>query len=126
MQKHEALWLDTIDPINALDRLEDSGLCNFFDLGGRVSGSSGSNASQTATLQFIPTVNDNSQSQPLVSSYPAGQGLATLNTAYPASAAFLPSTYSTAATSTGTTSTTTLVVLAAIGIAAWFLLRKKK
>ena len=94
----------------------------FSLLGGVTSGSSQSTAAQTANVNFVPTVND--QSQPLVSSYPAGQGLATLNAAYPGSAAFgAPSLLGT--TGTSSLSATSLLLLAAVGVAAWLLLRGK-
>lgn len=77
----------------------------------------------------MPTV-IGSASQPLVSSYPAGQGLATINSAYPASAAYQPiystsTTTAAAATSSGLT-TSDYLIFAAIAAAAWYFLRNKR
>jgi len=95
-----------------------------FDFGARVSGSSTSMATQDASVQFIPS-STSSASGPLVSPYPAGQGLATLNSALPGSAAYRSGTYAgVAGASSASSSTTTLLVLAALGVAAWWLLRK--
>jgi len=94
-----------------------------FDFGARVSGSSTSTATQDASVQFIPSVTG-SGAQPWVSPYPAGQGLATINTALPGSAAYRSSTYAGIAGASSSSSLTTLIVLAGIGLAAWWLLRK--
>ncbi|HEY1503718.1 MAG TPA: hypothetical protein VGF92_05425 [Stellaceae bacterium] len=101
-------------------------LCSLFDLGAKVSGNTDSTATQTSSVSFIPSVSNNS-SQPLVSSFPAGQGLSTLNTALPGSAAFLPSTYAGLTTDTASSTTpslTTLLLLGALAAGAFFLLRK--
>lgn len=103
--------------------------CDFFDIGGHVSGQSTSTSTQDASVSFMPTV-IGSASQPLVSSYPAGQGLATINSAYPASAAYQPiystsTTTAAAATSSGLT-TSDYLIFAAIAAAAWYFLRNKR
>ncbi|HEY3917735.1 MAG TPA: hypothetical protein VGL83_08070 [Stellaceae bacterium] len=106
--------------------------CYFFDLGGKVSGSSGSTAIQNTSLQFIPSVSQYTPSPPVVSIYPAGQGLSTINSALPDSAAWLPATYAAPATSSTTSSSTLstllpyLLIAGAAGLAGWFMLRKKR
>lgn len=93
-----------------------------FDFGAKVSGNSTSQATQDASVQFIPSVTE-SPAGPWVSNYPAGQGLATINNALPGSAAYQSATYA-GTTTTATSSATTLLLLAGVGVAAWFLLRK--
>jgi|SRR5579883_2308790 len=95
-----------------------------FDFGGKVSGDSSSTATQDTAVNFIPSVTGPS-SGALVSAYPAGQGLATINSALPGSAAFLPTTYA-APSSSSSMSVTTLLLLAAAGAAAWWLLRRHR
>ena len=107
---------------------DDDRFCNFFDLGGRVDGQSTSTSSQTADVSFIPTVLG-SASQPLVSSYPAGQGLATLNSAYPASAAYQSiygDTTTTAAAQSSGLTVSDYLIFAAVAAAAWYFLRHKR
>jgi hypothetical protein len=111
----------------------------FSLLGGVAGGSSQSNASQEATVQFNPTVNDNSGSDnmtpgnaptALVSPYPAGQGLLTLNEALPSSYAVSGGTssssdpLSTVASDLGLSSTTPLYLALAIAAAYFFFWRK--
>lgn len=108
-----------------LDGLDPRG-CFIFDMGGKQSGTTVSTGTVETSAQFIPSVNV-SNPPALVSPYPAGQGLATLNTAYPASAAYQPSTYATGTSSSSSTSLTMWLVLAAIvGGGAWFLLRRRR
>lgn len=97
------------------------GLCSLFDLGGKISGSSNSTASQSAAVSFLPTVNDIGSS-PFVSSYPAGQGLSSINTALPASAAYLAPGQS-YGTSTNSSASTWLIV-AALAAAAYFFVKR--
>lgn len=86
-------------------------------LGGVVKGSAQSGAQQTASVNFfVPAgVQD---TPPLVSPYAAGQGLSTINAAYPDSAAFGAS----ATTATGGSS---LLILAALAAATYFFLVRK-
>jgi hypothetical protein len=102
-------------------------LCSLFDLGGHASGTSTTTANLSGVVQFIPSVNE-AAPPVLVSPYPAGQGLSTLNSAYPGSAAYLPGTYATAAgAATSSPSLTTLLLLGgAVALGAWFLLRKHR
>jgi hypothetical protein len=93
--------------------------------GGHVVGTGASSAQQNSVVNFIPSMTGTS-APPLVSPYPAGQGLATINSAYPASAAYLPSTYATATSATSSPSLTTLLLLAGLAAGAWLLLRKRR
>lgn len=95
---------------------------NIANNGGTVQGDSNANATQSASVSFVPTVDQ--LTQPIVSAYPAGQGLATLNTALPGSAAYLPATYA-GTTSTSALSATTLLLLAGLALGAWYFLRKR-
>jgi hypothetical protein len=93
-------------------------------IGGTVEGGSAtSNSAQSASVNFIPSQTDNS-APPIVSAYPAGQGLATLNNALPGSAAYLPSTY--AGSAPASSPLTVLVIIAALGVGAWLLLKGKR
>lgn len=87
-------------------------------LGGAASGNSSSTATQSAVANFIPDEIPETSS-PLVSTYPAGDGFATLGTLYPSAAA-------TTAPATSTTSTTssTLIYLALAAAAAFFLWKR--
>ncbi len=89
--------------------------------GGTVSGGSTSTSNQTATVSFLPTVND--YGDPIFSPYPAGQGLSTINEALPGSAAV--GTASNAGTPATTTDATTYLILAAAALAAWWLFKGK-
>lgn len=91
----------------------------FGNLGGSSQGTGTAVSQQSATVNFIPSAPATS-SPPIVSVYPAGQGLATLNTAYPTSAAVAGP-----ATSSPATSSTLLLYVALIGGAAWLLFRKR-
>src|SRR5690348_16697733 len=95
----------------------------LFD--GRIGGTTGptigtSSSSQSASVNFLPSLAGGSSAPPVVSVYPAGQGLQTINTALPGSAAFQPQTYGAPASS----SIGTVLLLAGAGLAAWFLLRR--
>lgn len=95
--------------------------------GGNSSGSSGSTASQSAAIYFIPTETDDPDA-PILSPYAAGQGLLTVNDALPSSAAFNDPAYLSAAedatSSTTSTSSTTYLLLAGAALLAYFLLAK--
>jgi hypothetical protein len=98
---------------------------SFFD--GRIGATTGdtkgvSTSTQSAAVNFIPSATGPT-SPPIVSVYPAGQGLQTLNSALPASAAYLSSTYGGA--SSAAPALTTLLLLAGAGVAAWYFLRKR-
>ena len=98
-----------------------------FDLGGKVSGQSISTSTQSGTITYIPS--STTAPPPLVSDYPAGAGLATLNTAYPGSAANpVASTglVSTLTTDLGTGSdTVTILLLLALAAGAWLIYKGK-
>jgi hypothetical protein len=89
--------------------------------GGTVSGGSTSTSTQSATVSFVPTVND--YGDPIFSPYPAGQGLSTLNEALPGSAAL--GTASNAGTPATSSDATTLLILGAVALAAWYLFKGK-
>jgi hypothetical protein len=94
----------------------------FSLLGGAASGSSTSSGTQSASIEFDPTVINSGGEQ--MSPYPVGQGLSTVNTALPGSAALPTATdpVSTVAASLGISSTTLLLLALAVG--AYFFLRK--
>lgn len=98
--------------------------------GGHVSGSGYSTSTQSAAVNFIPGAPAPSE-QPIVSVYPAGQGLATINSAYPSSAAYQASTYAGNAPASSTPASSslslgTVALVLAAGAAAWLLLRKRR
>jgi LPXTG-motif cell wall-anchored protein len=111
------------------DEFASPGLCSLFDLGNKASGQSVSTGTNEAILSFVPSVNisDAAGQVPLVSPFPAGLGLATLNTAYPGSAIYggVPTAQAVPASS-GLSTTTLLLVGLAVAGGAWFLLRKKR
>jgi hypothetical protein len=95
----------------------------FSLLGGAVSGSSQSDATQSAQVSFTPTIEGGATS-PIVSPYAAGQGLQTVNIALPASAA-VQSTTSSSLLSDVTSDPTALLLLVGFGLAAWFLMKRR-
>lgn len=93
---------------------------SIADLGGSNQGNSSSTATQSADVSFIPSVGGDPNAG-LLSPYPAGQGLATINVALPGSAA----TAAPASTlDTVLSDPTTLITLAVIGVAIFFLLKR--
>jgi hypothetical protein len=94
----------------------------MFDLGGKVSGTSNSTSTQSASINYIPS-STTSPGPPLVSTWPQGAGLATLNTAYPGSVSNPVSTsiLSGVTTALGTGSDTiTLLLLLAVAAGIWY------
>ncbi len=95
----------------------------FSLLGGAASGSSSSNATQSATVSYAPSVVNDNPPGVLVSPYPAGQGLATINAAYPASAAVAsPST--TSSLLSDLTGSDGLLLLGALAVAFYFMVMR--
>lgn len=99
---------------------------SFFDgrIGGTVEGTGGgSTSTQSATVNFLPSTSQSAP--PVVSVYPAGQGLSTINQALPSSAAYSsPPASSAPRLAPNATTYAYLAVIVALGAGAWLLLRK--
>ncbi len=96
-------------------------------MGGGVEGSSNSNSTQGSSATFTPSAVLSLAGIP-VSPDPVGQGLATVNSALPGSAAYNPASYFSIAQGTpaasSSSSLATWLVIGAAALAAWWLFHK--